>query len=106
MLQLKMLFHLKVIFSFIFDENIPRMFSFIAFKRCVTTFLSRERECEQNNASQGNWSIADQGVSQSLCPSSFIGNLFSFSIKQRSSLVMYSMESKDIMYRIMSLKIW
>jgi len=36
-------------------------FSFETFKRCVTTFLSRERECDENNTGQGNWSIIDQG---------------------------------------------
>lgn len=33
--------------------------------------VSRERECEQNNISQGNWSIVDQGVIL-LFPSYFI----------------------------------
>ena len=36
-----------------------------AFKRCVTTFLSRERECDENNIGQGNWSIIEQGVTES-----------------------------------------
>ncbi|CAF1217033.1 unnamed protein product [Rotaria sp. Silwood1] len=36
-------------------------FSFETFKRCVTTYLSRERECDENNSGQGNWSIIDQG---------------------------------------------
>ncbi|CAF1572194.1 unnamed protein product [Adineta ricciae] len=36
-------------------------FSFETFKRCVTTFLSRERECDENNLGQGNWSIIEQG---------------------------------------------
>ncbi|CAM4861538.1 unnamed protein product [Rotaria socialis] len=36
-------------------------FSFETFKRCVTTFLSRERECDENsNSGHGNWSIIDQ----------------------------------------------
>ena len=38
------------------------IFELKAFKRCVTTFLSRERECDENNTGQGNWSIIDQGV--------------------------------------------
>ena len=42
------------------DKNIIRFFK--AFKRCVTTFLSRERECDENNTGQGNWSIVDRGV--------------------------------------------
>lgn len=59
MLQLKMLFHSKVI-----DHHLlhPSSIFFKAFKRCVTTFLSRERECELNNPNQGNWAIVDQGV--------------------------------------------
>lgn len=36
-------------------------FSFETFKRCVTTFLSRERESDENNSIQGNWTIVDQG---------------------------------------------
>ncbi|CAF0879628.1 unnamed protein product [Rotaria sordida] len=36
-------------------------FSFETFKRCVTTYLSRERECDENSGGQGNWSIIDQG---------------------------------------------
>ncbi|CAF3090047.1 unnamed protein product [Rotaria sp. Silwood2] len=36
-------------------------FSFETFKRCVTTYLSRERECDENTSGQGNWSIIDQG---------------------------------------------
>lgn len=33
-----------------------------AFKRCVTTFLSRERECDDGSLGQGNWSIMDKEV--------------------------------------------
>jgi hypothetical protein len=54
-------FHLKV--NFRFDNLKKNLISFfIAFKRCVTTFLSRERECDENNNGQGNWSIVDLGV--------------------------------------------
>lgn len=41
-------------------------FSFETFKRCVTTFLSRERECDEINSGQGNWSINDQGYETTL----------------------------------------
>jgi hypothetical protein len=34
----------------------------LAFKRCVTTFLSRERESDEHQTGNGNWSIVDQGV--------------------------------------------
>lgn len=61
MLQLKMRFHLKVIHWFLLSVNVIWNLC-KAFKRCVTTFLSRERECEPNNPNQGNWSIVDQGV--------------------------------------------
>ncbi|CAF0734467.1 unnamed protein product [Adineta steineri] len=36
-------------------------FSFETFKRCVTTFLSRERECDGSITGQGNWNIIEQG---------------------------------------------
>jgi len=59
--------------AFSFESNvrlISRLFCLVfrlfffckAFKRCVTTFLSRERECDEINSGQGNWSINDQGV--------------------------------------------
>lgn len=34
----------------------------LAFKRCVTTFLSRERECDEHPNGQSNRSIVDHGV--------------------------------------------
>ena len=40
----------------------------LAFKRCVTTFLSRERECDESHLGQGNWSIVDQEVIHRVTP--------------------------------------
>ena len=62
MLQLKMHFHLRVSFHCCLLGIIGDCDFFQAFKRCVTTFLSRERECDENNTGQGNWSIIDRGV--------------------------------------------
>lgn len=52
--------------------------SVLAFKRCVTTFLSRERESDENNSIQGNWTIVDQGVVYSLISRCFDSYQFLF----------------------------
>jgi len=71
--------------SFFFKYYLIINFDFFckAFKRCVTTFLSRERECDENNTGQGNWSIIDQGVISFFLKLYMILFFFCFSIKQQ-----------------------
>ena len=65
-------FHLRVNFEEKEASFYLEYFVFKAFKRCVTTFLSRERECDENNLGQGNWSIVEQGVSCQVLPIIFM----------------------------------
>jgi hypothetical protein len=61
----------------------------------VTTFLSRERECDENNTGQANWSIIDQEVNYlfKFYTRSLLVSFLSFSNKKPLLLDMYLMVS-------------
>ena len=78
----------------------PRLLRLSAFKRCVTTFLAREREFGQEN-----WNINDQGVRRKQ-RSAQERRPVHFSFKQRSSPVMSLTGSKVLMFPMPSSRIW
>lgn len=64
---LKMHFHSKVNETFTNSSMFNFILLFLAFKRCVTSFLSRERENDEHQNGHNNWNIIDHGVRLLLC---------------------------------------